>query len=81
MTNIEYQIKCNTLPTWKVLTKILRQSKKALPSTSLSLLTGLHQVKIDQTLESLQKHGIVRKVTQKSVSYWKFIGDDDGKNT
>ena len=75
LINMEYQIKNNTHQAWEILINILKQSKKALPTTSLSLLTGIHQVKIDQTLEILQKHGMAKKVTQKTVSYWKFVGD------
>ena len=57
---------------------VLKQTSKSLPTTSIAILVNLSQDKIDRILSVCQKHGLVRKVTTKKVSYWKFIGDDDG---
>lgn len=75
--NSQAILKCNTPQDWEKLVNLLKQSNKAIPTTSLSLLSGIHQVKIDQVLETLQKHGIVRRVTQKTVSYWRYVGGDE----
>ena len=76
MINLTNQFKNNSRYDETIL-KILKQTEKSLPSTSISLLTGLTQDKIDRILSICQKHGLVRKVTMKEVSYWKYIGDAD----
>ena len=66
----------NKTPNWKRLLEILKQRpNQAFPTTTLSLLCGLSQDKVDRALSQTAKFGYCRKVTKKSVNYWKWTGD------
>jgi len=67
----------NNTPYDERILSILRQSESSLPSTSIALLIGLSMDKVDRILSVCQKHGLVRRVTVKEVSYWKFVGADN----
>jgi predicted transcriptional regulator len=66
----------NTPSDEKIL-KILKQTEKSLPSTSISLLVGLSMDRVDRILSICMRHGLCRKTTKKEVNYWKWIGDED----
>ena len=53
--------------------RALSQSKKSLSSQSLSFLTGVKGWDIERRLEELEKLGVVRKTTAKTVKLWGVI--------
>ena len=77
MERLENQFINNTPYDQRIL-KVLKQcGDKSISSVKIALLVGLTQDRIDRILSSCAKHGLVRKVTVRKVSYWKWVGDDE----